>query len=83
MASKRKNDSSLMLMLAGFLFVVLAITFYLVTTYRKELFTREIRQVVSQSESTEIEDIESDLEETDLESLDSELQDIENELDQL
>jgi len=83
MASKTKNDNSLILLLAGFLFIVLAVTFYLVTTYRNELFSREINGVITQSESTEVSSIESDLEETDLDNLDSELQDIENELNQL
>lgn len=82
MAAKKDNNS-MILMLSLFLFVVLAVTLYLTTTYKTKLFSREIKQTITQSDSTEVEDIEKDLLNTDLESLDKELQNIEEELDQL
>ena len=83
MPVNKKNSNSMILMLSLFLFIVLAITLYLTTTYRTELFSREIKQAMTQSDSTEVEDIEKDLLNTDLDGLDKELQDIEEELDQL
>lgn len=76
MAIKKNNNS--ILALSAILFVVLAITLYLVNSYYS--FNREIKTLRTTSVSTEVVDIETDLNNTDLSNLDRELQDIENEI---